>query len=239
MGLFNFKKYREDVVNTFGKDIEKEEPKEKVKEETMPVEEWIWVDGYKATDKDMRCRDYQYELGKIHTMPAGSCIEECKSGFHLCKTLKDVYEYYAIFNNHRFFKVKALVRKSDYDRYGDYNDEYWAWKKSPLYYPMPNKAIRDKLVASSIVFERELTLDEIFEPLPTCHNWDVKYKEMALTIGVDCARTNMKTDMLTDLGYSETFARGMVKRGKYEIAAAVGSLPDLSMDIKVWTIFNS
>jgi hypothetical protein len=239
MGLFNFKKYREDVINTFGKDIEKEEPKEEVKEETMPVEEWIWVDGYKATDKDMKCRDYQYEFDKVHTMPEGSSIVECESGFHLCKNLKDVFEYYEIGDNHRFFKVKALVRKSDYDRYGGYNDAYLAWKNSPVYYSMPSKIRQDKLVASSIIFERELTLDEIFEQLPACRDWDVKYEEMALVIGIDRARTNMRADTLVNLGYSETFARDVVGRGKYEIAAAVGSLPDLSMDMKVWTIFNS
>ena len=45
-------------------------------------EEWIWVTGYKGTDKDMKCRDYQYELGKQHDMPEGTDITMCYSGFH-------------------------------------------------------------------------------------------------------------------------------------------------------------
>lgn len=37
----------------------------------MPEEKWIWVDGYKGTDKDMKCRGYQYEFGKQFDIPEG------------------------------------------------------------------------------------------------------------------------------------------------------------------------
>lgn len=68
-----------------------------------PKEEWIWVESYKGTDKDMKCRDYQYELGVQYDMPEGQTIKECESGFHLCLSLKDVYGYYDISDGHRFF----------------------------------------------------------------------------------------------------------------------------------------
>ena len=50
-----------------------------------PVEtkdEWIWVEGYKGTDKNMCCRDYQYEIGKQFDMSDDEEIKECSSGFH-------------------------------------------------------------------------------------------------------------------------------------------------------------
>ena len=31
---------------------------------TIEKDEYVWVKGFKGTDKDMRCQDYQYELGK-------------------------------------------------------------------------------------------------------------------------------------------------------------------------------
>lgn len=88
--------------------------------EKTESEEWIWVDGYKGTKSDMTCNGYQYELGKRYVMPPDEDIVECASGFHLCLILNDVFDYYSIHNNNRFFKVKALVRKSDYEEYGKY-----------------------------------------------------------------------------------------------------------------------
>jgi hypothetical protein len=76
-------------------------------------DEWIWVEGYKGTKKDMTARfnDFQYELNKRYEIDEEP--EECKKGFHFCLELFDVFEYYPIGKNHRFFKVQALVRKSD------------------------------------------------------------------------------------------------------------------------------
>ena len=47
-------------------------------------EEWIWVEGYKGTDADMRCRGYQYEFDKQFDIPENEEVEMCKKGFHLC-----------------------------------------------------------------------------------------------------------------------------------------------------------
>ena len=84
-----------------------------------PTDEWIWVKGYKATDKDMRCRNFQFEMHKRFDIPNGEEIELYKHGFHLCSDLHDVYKHYGITNGNRFFKVKALVRKSDYENSND------------------------------------------------------------------------------------------------------------------------
>lgn len=54
---------------------------------------------YKGTDKDMKCRGFQYELGK-------ECEEEeanlCNKGFHGCEYPLDVFRYYAPADS-RFF----------------------------------------------------------------------------------------------------------------------------------------
>ena len=58
---------------------------EKIKE----AEEWVWIEGYKGTYRDMTCaNDYQFELGKRFDMDCeGDEIKQCEKGFHLCLTL--------------------------------------------------------------------------------------------------------------------------------------------------------
>lgn len=192
-------------------------------------EEWIWVKGYKGTDKNMVCRDYQYELGKQFDMPEGADIEECSSGFHLCKDLKDVFHYVYIQNGNRFFEVRALVRKADCDRYGTVN----LLRDTRTYY-YGGTPIYDKLVAKSIVFISELTPDEVFAPMgDTYKDWSTEDKILAMEVGCAPVAGNINTRKLIALGYSETFARYIVDKKRYDVAYAVGTQEDLSMDMKV------
>ena len=81
---------------------------------TLEEEEYIWVKGFKGTDKDMRCQDdYQYELGKQFDLDEDVEPMVCSKGFHFCKKLENVFRYYKIGDGNRFFEVKALVKKSD------------------------------------------------------------------------------------------------------------------------------
>ena len=48
--------------------------------------------GYKGFDKDLKCLDFQYEVGKDYTTE--SKIEACKNGFHFCENPMDVLGYY-------------------------------------------------------------------------------------------------------------------------------------------------
>lgn len=98
-------------------------------------EKYIWVEGYKGTKADMTCtveemvpcylggmvRDYsvlkrteQYSLHERKVLN-GEPIE-CKNGFHFCLKLKDVFDYYKYNFENRYFKVKALVKESDYEK---------------------------------------------------------------------------------------------------------------------------
>ena len=195
-----------------------------------PEEEWIWVEGYKGTDKDMKCRDYQYELGVQYDMPEDEEIKECESGFHLCLCLNDVFKYYCIGQGNRFFKVKALVRKSDKNK-----DNSCA----TIIDGRGNKILvggNDKLTSKSIIFESELTTDEILKETMV-NNLPDKYKQMAIEDDVKQAIANYQTDTLIEDGYSLPFVYYMVKNNKFEVAHALGSQTDLSMDMKVLGIF--
>ena len=59
--------------------------------------------GYKATDKDMKCRDFKYKLGKEYKEDSASL---CRSGFHYCENPLDILNYYDLCDS-RFFKIEA------------------------------------------------------------------------------------------------------------------------------------
>ena len=50
------------------------------------------VTGYKAFNKGMKCRDFQYKVGETYT--TDKPIELCETGFHFCQNPLDVLGYY-------------------------------------------------------------------------------------------------------------------------------------------------
>ena len=50
------------------------------------------IKSYKGFNKDMTCRDFQYEEGKEYEEPS---VEICDHGFHACEYPLDCLEYYA------------------------------------------------------------------------------------------------------------------------------------------------
>jgi len=61
--------------------------------------------GYKGFDKDLKCRGFQYEIGKEYHMDGK--IECCRTGFHLCTDPRDVFRYYAPGDQNRFCLVEG------------------------------------------------------------------------------------------------------------------------------------
>lgn len=104
---------------------------------------YVVVEGYKGTDNDMICRDFQYKIGKKYQISDEPIL--CERGFHLCLHLKDVFDFYSPNGRNRFFKVKALVNKNDLVNY--------------------NSRYDNKLVAKEIEFVEEVGFEEMKEHL--------------------------------------------------------------------------
>ena len=58
---------------------------------------------YKAFDKDFKCRDFQYEVGKEYEIKGE--IKCCERGFHACESPMEVFDYYDMLNS-RFAEVE-------------------------------------------------------------------------------------------------------------------------------------
>ena len=99
-------------------------------------QEWIWVDAYKGTDANMCCKGKQYGMGIEDTY--GDKVVLGKKGYHVCTDLKHCFKTYDYNFSNRFFKVRALVKATDYN------------------YRNPNNTT---LVAKAIMFEEEVTYD--------------------------------------------------------------------------------
>lgn len=205
--------------------------------EKIESEEWIWVTGYKGTDKDMKCRDYQFMPNYRHTMLEGSEIKLCECGFHFCPKLKDVFGYYSIEKGNRFFEVRALVRKKDYEDTKErkkiiHHSIYGFWPAFP--------SGNDKLTSKAIEFVRELTLDEIFDGTDAA-GWSEENKKLALEVGIAEARLMKDVSELVSLGYSEQLSNYIVRElKKYNLAKFLCTLPENpSMDTKMIILFGA
>ncbi len=61
------------------------------------------ITSYKGFDKNMKCRGFQYEVGKEYEMDGE--IECCNRGFHACKSPMEVWDYYDMLNS-RYAEVE-------------------------------------------------------------------------------------------------------------------------------------
>ena len=72
------------------------------------------IKGYKGFDKDLKCRDFQYEVGKEYSTEKAVA---CNTGFHYCENPMDVLGFYApcddTGNLNRFCEVEG---SGDFDK---------------------------------------------------------------------------------------------------------------------------
>ena len=61
------------------------------------------IKSYKAFDENMRCRGFQYEVGKEYDMNGD--IKCCERGFHACESPMEVWDYYDLLTS-RFAEVE-------------------------------------------------------------------------------------------------------------------------------------
>ena len=207
--------------------------------DTVTGEEWVWVKGFKGTDKDMRCQDdYQYELGKQFDLDEDIEPMVCSKGFHFCKKLENVFKFYKIGDGNRFFEVEALVKKSDIEpkKSDTVRAGFDPWSKMYRSFDL----YEDKYAAKSIRFIRELTVDEVFETVTDSdvREWAEEQKKRAMETSINTVRRDIRAFDLCAAGYSPAFAKYIsVDAGRYATAMAMASLTDVSMDVKVMAIF--
>ena len=58
---------------------------------------------YKGFDKDFKCRDFQYEVGKTYEIDGN--IKCCNRGFHACESPMEVFDHYDMLTS-RFAEVE-------------------------------------------------------------------------------------------------------------------------------------
>ena len=69
--------------------------------------------GFKGFDKNLKCRDFQYEVGKTYEHEGK--VECCEQGFHFCENPFDVFGYYSP-SDSRYCAVEGSG-KVDQDEY--------------------------------------------------------------------------------------------------------------------------
>ena len=97
--------------------------------------------GYKVTNQDMKCRDFQFEIGKQYVHEGD--IKMCGSGFHFCQQVNNCFNYYVFNSSNRVFEIEygANVQHGD-----------------------------DKSVTDTITLVRELTWQEVLVLVNTGEN---------------------------------------------------------------------
>jgi hypothetical protein len=71
------------------------------------------METYKGFDKDLKCRGFQFEIGKKYKQEGHIIL--CQNGFHSCEKLEQVFDYYPFDNENRFCEVEISgeLDKSD------------------------------------------------------------------------------------------------------------------------------
>lgn len=64
------------------------------------------ITGFKGFDKDLKCREFQYEIGREYSQE--SAPDLCNTGFHFCEVQISVFSYYPLKEGNQYAVVEAL-----------------------------------------------------------------------------------------------------------------------------------
>lgn len=143
------------------------------------------IRGYKGFDRDWKCRDFQYEVGKTYEIECEPKL--CERGFHFCTSPLAVFEYYAPTN--RFAIVQANEDDVIYD------------------------TASHKAVARRIKIVKEITLDKIIS-LQIDFSSKMKRSEEGSKISYHgCDNLQWEGSSSTNMGYSSIV--GVVEGSDY------------------------
>ncbi len=71
------------------------------------------VKGYKAFDQDLKCKGFQFELGKTYNHTEE--VKVCQSGYHLCEYPLDVFSFYPPMSRFAEAEGSGKIEKHDDD----------------------------------------------------------------------------------------------------------------------------
>ena len=71
------------------------------------------VKGFKGFNQDLTCRGFQYEIGKTYEYDGDIAL--CSQGFHFCRKLQDVHDFYNL-KESRICEIKADGKIIDDDK---------------------------------------------------------------------------------------------------------------------------
>lgn len=215
-----FKKTEEAI-----EDVKVSEPKK----EPITEETWVWIEGYKATDKDMKCRGYQFELGKMFTHEGE--LVGCKSGFHFCPELGDCFRYYQIGDGNRYFKVRALI------------NIHQTYEVQQLFCGLTSRFMTDsdKRVAKQIEFLEEISRDDLIKCLfaGSYQTMTEKFKDNIIQYGYQRALRIEAIDKVKETNiYSSEIITIIDKFDTLELAYALAK-ENITQDTRLMILFNS
>ena len=75
------------------------------------------ITAYKGFDQDLKCRDFQYEVGKEYEMDGN--IKCCERGFHACESPLEVLDHYFFLSNGKMARFCEVEQSGNIDREND------------------------------------------------------------------------------------------------------------------------